>query len=85
MVIPLFAGAFLGHRYYTRHSLNQSEDQESSGLMNDMPERKHPPLQATDLPWWNWRRWFGEDEATSYLPLGERRLYSHRRERERNE
>jgi hypothetical protein len=53
--------------------------------MNDMPERKHPPLQATDLPWWNWRRWFGEDEATSYLPLGERRLYSHRRERERNE
>ncbi|KAJ5274701.1 hypothetical protein N7505_003246 [Penicillium chrysogenum] len=85
VVIPLFAGAFLGHRYYTRHSLNQSEDQESSGLMNDMPERKHPPLQATDLPWWNWRRWFGEDEATSYLPLGERRLYSHRRERERNE
>ncbi|KAJ6191106.1 hypothetical protein N7519_001127 [Penicillium mononematosum] len=85
VVIPLFAGAFLGHRYYTRHSLNQSEDQESSGLMNEMAERKHPPLQATDLPWWNWRRWFSEDEATSYLPLGERRLYSHRRSRSRNE
>lgn len=61
------------------------QDQESSVSMNGTVERKHPPVQVTDLAWWNWRRWVGEDEATSYLPLGERNLYGHRRERERNE
>lgn len=53
--------------------------------MNGMVERKHPPVQTTDLPWWDWHRWIGEDEATSYFSLGERSLYGHRRERERDE
>ncbi|KAJ5500794.1 hypothetical protein N7453_009845 [Penicillium expansum] len=85
VAIPLFAGVFLAHRYYARHWFNQMQDQESCGPMNGTVERKHPPVQATDLAWWNWRRWVGEDEAASYLPLGERSLYGHRRERERNE
>ncbi|CAI7632381.1 unnamed protein product [Penicillium viridicatum] len=85
VAIPLFGGMFLAHRYYARYSFNKLRDQESSGSMNGMAERKHSPLQATDLPWWNWHRWIGEDEAVSYFPLGERSLYGHRRERERNE
>ncbi len=85
VVIPVFAGAFLAHRYYARYSFNQLRDQESSGSMSGMAERKHPLVQASDLPWWNWHRWIGEDEATPYFPLGERGLYGHRRERERNE
>ncbi|CDM34811.1 hypothetical protein DTO013E5_3279 [Penicillium roqueforti] len=85
VAIPLFAGIFLAHRYYTRHSLTQLRDQESSTPVDGTAERKHPPVQATDLRWWNWRRWVGEDETTSYFPLVERSLYGHRRERERIE
>ncbi|OQE00152.1 hypothetical protein PENVUL_c057G03853 [Penicillium vulpinum] len=85
VAIPLFAGVFLAYRYHNKHSLNRLRDGESSRTMNGMAERKHPPVQAIDLPWWYWRRWISEDEAASYLPLGERSPYSHKRERERNE
>jgi hypothetical protein len=53
--------------------------------MSDMAERKRPPVQVADLPWWNWRWWIEEDETNSYFPLGEWSPYGHRRERERNE
>ncbi|KAJ5834139.1 hypothetical protein N7447_000165 [Penicillium robsamsonii] len=85
VLIPIFAGAFLTHRWCIKHSLKQLRDQEFSGPMDGTIERKHPPVQATDLPWWNWHRWITGDEATSYFPLHERSPYGHRRGRERNE
>ncbi|KAJ5435484.1 hypothetical protein N7445_006369, partial [Penicillium cf. griseofulvum] len=85
LAVPLLAGIFLAHRYYTKGSPNQLRDQETSGPMDGMVERKRPSVQATDLPWWNWRWWIEEDDPNSYFPLGEWSPYSHRRERERSE
>ncbi|KXG50693.1 uncharacterized protein PGRI_044600 [Penicillium griseofulvum] len=85
VAIPLLAGIFLTHRYYTMRSLKKLRDQESSRPIGDMAERKRPPVQVADLPWWNWRWWIEEDETNSYSPLGEWSPYGHRRERERNE
>jgi hypothetical protein len=75
VAIPFFAGIYFAYRYYTKPPLDHLRDQESSEPLNGMAERKEHPVRATDLPWWNWRRWTGQGEPSHYFPLreGERR------------
>ncbi|KAJ5767278.1 uncharacterized protein N7511_004894 [Penicillium nucicola] len=69
VAIPFFAGIYFAYRYYHKRQLDHLRDQESSEPLNGMAERKEPPIRATDLPWWNWRRWTAEGEPSRYFPL----------------
>lgn len=79
VLIPFLVGIYYAFRYYKRRpQLDSLQDQESSGPLNGMAEGKSPP---TELPWWDWRRWTGDQEEHLYFPLTERSP----RERERLE
>ena len=74
----LLGGGYYAYRYYQRRQrLDPLDDHESAEPLNGMSERKAPPPGSSNLPWWNWRRWTGEDES-QYFPLADR---SHGRER----
>jgi hypothetical protein len=82
VLIPLLGVALYALRYYQRRQREMQQRfavdpiDESAEPLNGMAERKSFPLRA-GMPWWNWRRWIGEDEP-HYFPLSER---SPRRER----
>ncbi|KAJ5624836.1 hypothetical protein N7510_001145 [Penicillium lagena] len=82
VLVPLAGIVVYGLRYYQRRQREMQQrfavrpHDESAEPLNGMAERKPFPLR-TDMPWWNWRRWTGEDEP-HYFPLSER---SPRRER----
>ncbi|KAJ5614011.1 hypothetical protein N7528_007665 [Penicillium herquei] len=77
--LPLLGGAYYGYRSYQRRQrLDPLDDHESAEPLNGMAERK-APIQSSDLPWWNWKRWTGGDEG-HYFPLTDRSP-QHRRQR----
>ncbi|KAI1828971.1 hypothetical protein DTO027I6_10194 [Penicillium roqueforti] len=71
VAIPFFTGIHFAYRYYSKHQHGHLRDQESSAPLNSMAEGKEHRVRATDLPWWNWRRWTRENEPSHYFPLQE--------------
>ncbi|KAJ5819537.1 hypothetical protein N7474_005128 [Penicillium riverlandense] len=83
VLIPLIGIAVYALRYYQRRQREMQQrfavdpTDESVEPLNGMAEGKPFPMR-TGMPWWNWRRWIGEEDEPHYFPLSER---SPRRER----